>query len=1478
MNARHIIKRIVRSITISAILALAALCLFACNPIKPNKPNTNDDPCANGHKYSEEWNYDTTHHWHDAICEHKGEKSAYAPHSYPDGSDDCSVCDYSRAVSYLSYLTFTKDRYSDSYSVKGSRKDIDTIVIPSEYKGLPVTSIDNFGFQTFVNLKRIVIPDSVTNIGIHTFSGCSALEDVTLPSGITTIGSNAFFGCTSLISIKIPETVTTIDTYAFSDCNSLMSFTVNEKITSIRNSAFNNCLRLVEVFNLSALDIQCGSTDHGSVALYARAVYDTADAKSRVASKDGFLYYSDDDGALLLGYNGESKDVVLPVTLDGNTYTINTRAFANADITSIKITSGVTSIGKEAFYYCQSLESIELDGVREIGEYAFNNCKNLSSVKFSDSLETIGECAFLYCSALTELNVPDSVTKISEGAFAYCSKLEKITVPFVGMEKSTDGKYDSDRVFGIIFGYDVRESTGNGVLQYSVKVGYKTNYYMYHIPSTLSTVIVTGDCVVPSNAFINCSMIKALDLSECTVNAEALAHCYGMETLKTPLTAHIGALFGTEQYYGMTAIKVGSLTYYVPNALTSITICGKTVPNSALYCCEKIETVKFAKTIEAIRYNAFYGCTSLLEIDIPESVTAIEESAFSGCTSLKTAAIRGKVARINGSLFYNCSALTEVNLPIIIESIGDNAFYGCTKLATIRVMPPFLKSIGNNAFYGTAITSLKLQSGLLTIGNNAFGNCTGLTEVTVPDTVTSIGSGAFSGCKSITEITVPFIGGKLYDSDDVYNNYPFGYIFGSYSYDGGKATKQRVYGRTTGSETTYYVPTSLKKVTVKSGAVFGSAFMNCDGLTEINFPTDITEIGGYAFYNCAALAQLVVPSGVTEIGEYALYGLTSVAYNEYQNGLYLGSIENNYMVLCGVKDKTAATFTINSGTRILCEEAISGMTAITSFSGIPSGVKRLPEKAMYNCSELTDVTIPDTVEYIACGAISYCGKLTNISLPYLGDSLKTDEDDYRYPLGYIFGIDKYPSVSNSPKQEYCSVNGNTHSDFYFIPKSLRSVTVNGGVISHGAFMNCSFLTDVTLPPSITAIGDKAFYECSGISSIDFPSNVQTLGSYAFYGCTSLETVNVNDSLKKIGDSAFYECELLTEISLPNTVDSIGSFAFYHCKSLNHFDMPTSVAVLSSGMFQGCTSLETVTLGNVANVIGSGAFRDCIKLISSISIPSGVTEIGEMAFYNCMSLSSLTFNGSVLKVIGQNAFMGCKGIETVILPSSVETIGNSAFSGCAGINTLTFGSNIKYIGSGAFSGCGLITTLTIPDSVTEIGSAAFRGCDGLQTLTLPFVGRSKTATLPYEQVFGHIFGYFTDSSSLKTTGTYQIRYNNMYYYFCIPTTLTTVIVTGGYINDSAFRNCSMNSQDANANYAKLTSITLGANVTGIGKEAFVGADNLTTLTFGSATGWTMSDTEDAAGSSINVTASDFVEKIKKAGAFGGYGDKYFKHTA
>ena len=218
----------------------------------------------------------------------------------------------------------------------------------------------------------------------------------------------------------------------------------------------------------------------------------------------------------------------------------------------------------------------------------------------------------------------------------------------------------------------------------------------------------------------------------------------------------------------------------------------------------------------------------------------------------------------DGTLAIECNSdiikyLTKIVIPAkhngkIVSKIGENAFEDFTNIRTV-VIPDSITEICYSAFNGcTNLINIEIPNSVTSIGNCAFVGCSNLKNIAIPNSVSFIGSSAFNGCSSLESITLPFLGNGI---DQTH----FGYIFGASSY----------------SDNDWYVPTSLKSVTITGGtSIDNYAFNDCYMLTSITIPNSIVSVGDDAFSRCSNLKSIVIPNSVTSIGSYAFYGCSNL--------------------------------------------------------------------------------------------------------------------------------------------------------------------------------------------------------------------------------------------------------------------------------------------------------------------------------------------------------------------------------------------------------------------------------------------------------------------------------------------------------------------------------------------------------------------------------------------------------------------------
>ncbi len=232
---------------------------------------------------------------------------------------------------------------------------------------------------------------------------------------------------------------------------------------------------------------------------------------------------------------------------------------------------------------------------------------------------------------------------------------------------------------------------------------------------------------------------------------------------------------------------------------------------------------------------------------------------------------------------------------------------------------------------------------------------------------------------------------------------------------------------------------------------------------------------------------------------------------------------------------------------------------------------------------------------------------------------------------------------------------------------IKTIKLEEGVTSICAFFNCDELTSITIPNSVTNIGDGTFMGCKALTSVTIPNSVVSIGNRAFERCTSLTSVIIPNSVKSIGYEAFLDCKALTSVTIPNSVVSIGNRAFVRCTSLSSVTIPNSVKSIGDGTFLGCEALTSVDISDSVTSIDDGAFYSCYNL-TSVTIPNGVTSIGNEAFGDCKSLTSVTIPNSVIN-IGDWAFSYCSSLTYITIPNSVTSIGANEFYDCVSLTNI-----------------------------------------------------------------------------------------------------------------------------------------------------------------------------------------------------------------
>lgn len=704
-----------------------------------------------------------------------------------------------------------------------------------------------------------------------------------------------------------------------------------------------------------------------------------------------------------------------------------------------------------------------------------------------------------------------------------------------------------------------------------------------------------------------------------------------------------------------------------------------------------IKKVVVGPGVTSIGSYAFDGASHILEAEMADSITRIGALAFRGCTQLAEVRLPAGLTELGDSAFSGCTKLASVDIPESLTTISYSAFQNCRALTSVDI-PSSVREISNYAFRNSGLTRVVIPEGVATIGYQAFDTGS-LSYVSLPSTLTEIGYEVFSEYSSL-RTAGPAGGG--YDIEFAWTESIPANAF-SYS-----PLEQVVLpeGIATIGARAFYANYDLTSVTLPASlrTIGDHAFWSCDTLTELVLPEGVETIEEDAFSYCDSLSRIVIPSTVTTMGRGV--------FNHSELLTTAGPTGGDYNIQLSWREKIPdnAFYDCYQLTSIVLPEGLTGIGAdafincdITEII-IPEGVVSIGADAFLNCYELSRVTLPASLETIGSGAFWAVSNLTTAG-PVGGD--------YDLQLGWNTRIPDY---------------GLWEFDY------LTDITVPEGVtaIGESAFRLMTRLTSISLPDSLRSIGDDAFYSCTGLTSLVIPPNVTTLGANLFYNCENLasltipaEVYHVDDSGNRLlGFSGYSGCDSLTQLTVTGT-GAIGPYEYGSIFPSSITDLIISEGITSIGdeALSRNRNLSSISFPSTLTSIGRNAFSYCTGL-TALSLPQGLISIGDEAFYSS-GLTELILPQR-LQSIGAGAF-AYTALKTASIPEGVTQILNDTFRGCDTLEVVTLPDGVTTIGESAFQSCSALKTVTIPVSVTVIGSYAFSGCEP-ETITY---GGSRT---------------------------------------------------------------------------------------------------------------------------------------------------------
>lgn len=551
-----------------------------------------------------------------------------------------------------------------------------------------------------------------------------------------------------------------------------------------------------------------------------------------------------------------------------------------------------------------------------------------------------------------------------------------------------------------------------------------------------------------------------------------------------------------------------------------------TIETGSFYECKKIIAVENAKNIVSVGDYAFYSCSSLSSLDI-SGMVSVGVGAFWNCSSLQEAILNDTITELPNYLFYNCSNLKkivfpksvvsvgssilnnvenieEISLPISLlaedfylnnckkiilldgESLPDYKFSNFTHLQSV-VLPDTLISIGESTFeYCTSLNDIVLPTSLESIGDYAFADCSNIISITIPASVTSIGNSTFNNCYRLLEVynlssidcsnlfsNVKVIHTSLEDESHILKTEEGFYFY--------KDSSELLLFAYDGQESNITLP---EKYMDSYYTIYDYAFANNQVIIEVVVPNTIQTIGLYTFMGCSQLQKVTLPNGLTQIENSIFDGCENLIYNEYENGYYLGSTNNNHFVLMNIIDPTVTEFSVSNDTKIIINSAFNSLKSVTTLS-MPLVNETLLELYGVRPSALETVHLTDGT--ILCqDFFNSCYSLKQVYLP----ASLVNCDFNAFSQTQIETIYFDGTIEDWCSLEFANIESNP---FYCGAQVYYKNDTNEWVL----------FKDIVIPESVSKIGNYQFYG-SPIESVCLSRSLQTIGEEAFDNCNNLQ--------------------------------------------------------------------------------------------------------------------------------------------------------------------------------------------------------------------------------------------------------------------------------------------------------------------------------------------------------------------------------------
>lgn len=781
--------------------------------------------------------------------------------------------------------------------------------------------------------------------------------------------------------------------------------------------------------------------------------------------------------------------------------------------------------------------------------------------------------------------------------------------------------------------------------------------------------------------------------------------------------------------------------------------------------CTNLKRVVMPNTVEYIAAYAFYGCSALTNITIPPEVFTIYQNAFNACNELKSViCLSTKAAGQNnaGANCFSATAFSDATLYVPVGTVDtfsanttcwgnfsrikemacdfvvDAIFYEYQGDNTVAVTSVYVDDSPDCYSGDVVIPATVTYNGqnytVTSVANSAFYDNMGLISLSLPNTVKYINMYAFYGCRNLTKINIP---------------------------EGVPEINYCVFGMCQ-SLPSIIIPQSVTWIARE-------AFSDCNSLTSITCrranPAFCTDASSFTQSNYTN-ATLYVPSNSVEQyqQEYVWKNFSNIVGKDYDfevNGIYY-IITGPNTASVTFKDRNYHSY---SGSVNVPSTVIHDGTTYT--------VTAVGRGAFYQCPELTAVTLPNTITVIDYAAFYQCTALTSLTIPNSVVTL----GDYALYMSGITQVTIGNHVTEIGKACFARCSSLTSVD---LPNSvttlgvmcfqectaLESASIGTGVtvIPQQCFTYCEALTSINMP-NVKEINTFAFLG-TGFTSISLPEGLETVHYYAFSECSNLTTISFPASVSQIDELVLEGCNALASISVdinnPYYRSAYGELwdknqtillRYPPQKNYDYALTPTTCVTIASCAYQGAVHLKSISIGPNVEYIGASAFDGCTAL-TEFSVydenqffmaDDGVLIAKENGIpktvirYPCDKPGKHYSLPNTCDSIASLAFGQTSKLESVYIPSSVRAMGEQAFSNSE-VKRVVIDEGLNSIPYGGFYACTNLESIYLPSTITDIGYRAFYYSLNLNEMTIAVNG--QVPSIDEEAFYG--LAYYTDN--------------------------------------------------------------------------------------------------------------------------------------